>query len=1087
MRYIREALGSILEEENEEMSFDSFLDKAEVVLVDNAFDFDINKWEEKNQEEIDEELSEDTNNKIDITTSQFIKYRLTPDKVKEIVNKIINSEFNIINYWKTNQFKKKNNLTDDDLKDILRTLTEQDYKTNSISIDNSKNEAIIFIKQTNIKNLNGIELYIKLDYDSIENSPVIVISFHNVQKKATLTSSYDNGKRVNDDSYSNSELLEDSYDDDWTIDDDDIENYEEDEPITPEQEAFANEIKSLLQSLIDDEEAMDEEVIEEEFTSQNNLMYHFNKHCLGNSTTRKSTKKNIYYDFKTSKRYSKYEQRINLIFKHGQCDYIDSIYDIDIVNKKFTKLFEGNQYLFVSAIFGLKNSKGSVSLGIHAFSSDVTTNYKDGNTIDICVMTQSPKTITLYPVDASTLKNKLLGIFKNFSTLSFTPSKDDRKLLDNLSESGNEDLEETSPYTNIKSNGIYSLNTGWVKHPVQQDIPNIDMDEFEKEFKVWEDKYFVLLNELNKQNDTLNEVSEKQGELDLVKNKGIKNKIEFIEINSDCPMIDFINSIENEKLKTKTIKNIYKLADLRNKARPPLSEYIDDGIFELRTKFSSNITRAFYFFIWGDKIVMTNGYIKKSQKLDIKEFNKAKKLMNNYLKSKANLKESEDKISTISIDDYLKDCLKNEEFRKAWYSNDKEDVEKENKLEGSISDNQSKLEKIDDMIEDIYNLRKEGMEEDGEYSIKNLIFKEFRNLGYLDNLKDLRKKEISKELSLEQLQEYKDKMNIEMLKLLEYSNDVTEINQEDKKLKGEYRDLGVQGNYHIYEPLDAQAAVSLVQGFNQLFTGRAHKSDNISLLKSAKIIWNFHNENGERYFIYLSKYTNLAKYVVKVHPKLIGGYKEKFFKGCFIEETNFKIYNIKEEGLETSLDYVALSKLSLSPILNAGVDLVLNGTLFVEDKVYDIKNAKLTKIGQVEGQTFFIQTKNDYIDSTSIPISAFGTIFTEGHWRDLKKIEIPHNVKTIKNYTFSNCYTLTYMSIPNSVEEIGSYAFENCYQINAVIVPKSVKIVKSYAFNYCHNLTIYCEAESQPEGWDKDWNPDNRPVVWGYKKYRENN
>lgn len=60
-----------------------------------------------------------------------------------------------------------------------------------------------------------------------------------------------------------------------------------------------------------------------------------------------------------------------------------------------------------------------------------------------------------------------------------------------------ENLEETSPYTNIKSNGIYSLNTGWVKHPVQQDIPDIDMEEFEKEFKVWEDKYFDLLDDLN--------------------------------------------------------------------------------------------------------------------------------------------------------------------------------------------------------------------------------------------------------------------------------------------------------------------------------------------------------------------------------------------------------------------------------------------------------------------------------------------------------------------------------------------------------------------------------------------------------------
>ena len=66
----------------------------------------------------------------------------------------------------------------------------------------------------------------------------------------------------------------------------------------------------------------------------------------------------------------------------------------------------------------------------------------------------------------------------------------------------------------------------------------------------------------------------------------------------------------------------------------------------------------------------------------------------------------------------------------------------------------SKVDKIDDLIEDLYNLRKEGMkQENGEYSILNLIFKEFRNLGYLDNLKELRKKEISKELSLEQLNE----------------------------------------------------------------------------------------------------------------------------------------------------------------------------------------------------------------------------------------------------------------------------------------------------------------------------------------------
>lgn len=59
------------------------------------------------------------------------------------------------------------------------------------------------------------------------------------------------------------------------------------------------------------------------------------------------------------------------------------------------------------------------------------------------------------------------------------------------------------------------------------------------------------------------------------------------------------------------------------------------------------------------------------------------------------------------------------------------------------------IDEIDNLIEDLYNLRQEGMEsEDGEYSIKDLIFKEFRNLGYLDNLKDLRIKLINKSLSI---------------------------------------------------------------------------------------------------------------------------------------------------------------------------------------------------------------------------------------------------------------------------------------------------------------------------------------------------
>ena len=67
-----------------------------------------------------------------------------------------------------------------------------------------------------------------------------------------------------------------------------------------------------------------------------------------------------------------------------------------------------------------------------------------------------------------------------------------------------------------------------------------------------------------------------------------------------------------------------------------------------------------------------------------------------------------------------------------------------------------KADKLDDekkvvkMLEDIYDkLRKKGIAK-GEYSIENLAFKELRNKGYLDQLKDFRNELVSKRLSLEE-------------------------------------------------------------------------------------------------------------------------------------------------------------------------------------------------------------------------------------------------------------------------------------------------------------------------------------------------
>lgn len=74
-------------------------------------------------------------------------------------------------------------------------------------------------------------------------------------------------------------------------------------------------------------------------------------------------------------------------------------------------------------------------------------------------------------------------------------------------------------------------------------------------------------------------------------------------------------------------------------------------------------------------------------------------------------------------------------------------------LEKHSNNKKLTAEDIKKFIADIYELRKTGIADTGEFDIKNLVFKEFRNLGYLDTLKELRKELKGKELSLEHLEE----------------------------------------------------------------------------------------------------------------------------------------------------------------------------------------------------------------------------------------------------------------------------------------------------------------------------------------------
>ena len=91
-------------------------------------------------------------------------------------------------------------------------------------------------------------------------------------------------------------------------------------------------------------------------------------------------------------------------------------------------------------------------------------------------------------------------------------------------------------------------------------------------------------------------------------------EIELYEkLDGTCPVAEFFESLE-PKMWAKVARNIDLLALHNITLREPLVKPVEDGIFELRTQVGNNITRVFYFFFTGKKIVLTNGFTKKTQK-----------------------------------------------------------------------------------------------------------------------------------------------------------------------------------------------------------------------------------------------------------------------------------------------------------------------------------------------------------------------------------------------------------------------------------------------------------------------------------------
>ena len=99
------------------------------------------------------------------------------------------------------------------------------------------------------------------------------------------------------------------------------------------------------------------------------------------------------------------------------------------------------------------------------------------------------------------------------------------------------------------------------------------------------------------------------------------------------PAKEFILSLD-KKMRAKMAKSIKVIEHGGTMVREPYSKHLDDGIFEIRAKVGTDISRVLLFFFTGKRFILTHGFIKKTQKTPPSEIKLAKKYRQEYLSRK---------------------------------------------------------------------------------------------------------------------------------------------------------------------------------------------------------------------------------------------------------------------------------------------------------------------------------------------------------------------------------------------------------------------------------------------------------------------
>ena len=103
----------------------------------------------------------------------------------------------------------------------------------------------------------------------------------------------------------------------------------------------------------------------------------------------------------------------------------------------------------------------------------------------------------------------------------------------------------------------------------------------------------------------------------------------YVLPSGEKPVERFLDSLDL-KMRVKALGSIEILAEFGNALREPYSKAMGGGLFELRIRFAGDIARIFYFFVVGNKIILTSGFVKKTKKTPPNEIALALKYKADY-------------------------------------------------------------------------------------------------------------------------------------------------------------------------------------------------------------------------------------------------------------------------------------------------------------------------------------------------------------------------------------------------------------------------------------------------------------------------